>query len=247
MNRQITLFLASSDELKKEREALGAFVNQLNDIYRAQHPHKVRVTKWEWESDAILERPKQDVYNDKARASDIALFLFATVLGKGTAAEFDAVAEAVAETGRPRVTAWFKQLAPGQTLEPALQQVRDQITGGMAHPDNAPDNHLCLTFASAEELKLGVLFQLQANELALPVIAEFDRATVNGQPVIDLTQIPAYTACLSAQRHYFLDATARLATTAPGLNSPAWHHYERGHPQETLRILAPDAVQGVPA
>ena len=70
--RTIQVFLASSEELKNDRNTFGNLVRRLDDIYKKRG---IRIKLFEWEDydAAYNNRRKQDEYNDEVRASDMFL------------------------------------------------------------------------------------------------------------------------------------------------------------------------------
>lgn len=101
------IFLASSAELKEDREAFRLMVSDLNEQWEPRgFTFKVRV--WEHFLDAMAPGGLQQEYNDEIRNSDIFVMLFFTKVGPYTLQEFEtAVGEMAAGRG-PRVFTYFR-------------------------------------------------------------------------------------------------------------------------------------------
>ena len=95
MKKNISIFLASSEELYNDRIAFGDFIRSLNDIYQRRNI-SIRLMKWEDFDSSVntstqgnKTHRKQDEYNQKIGKADIFLALFQTKAGKFTVEEFN--------------------------------------------------------------------------------------------------------------------------------------------------------------
>jgi hypothetical protein len=106
--RTIKIFLASSSELKEDRDAFELhFLRRNKDFCR--HGFEVDVIRWETFLDAMSETRLQDEYNEAVRDSDFFVSLFKTKTGKYTAEEFDIAHTAFRDSGKPRIYTYFMQ------------------------------------------------------------------------------------------------------------------------------------------
>jgi hypothetical protein len=108
--RVLTIFLASSAELKDDRDALELYFRQQNDLLRKQGIY-LKIVRWENFLDAVSETRLQDEYNKAIRQSDILVSLFATKTGKFTEEEFDVAHKTFKSNGRPLIYTFFKDVA----------------------------------------------------------------------------------------------------------------------------------------
>jgi DNA-binding MarR family transcriptional regulator len=105
--RKVRIFLASSSELREDRDAFDLYFRQENDslvkigVYLA-------IVRWENFLDAMSETRLQDEYNKEIRACDVFVSLFFTKTGKFTEEEFDAAHAQFKKSGRPLIYTYFK-------------------------------------------------------------------------------------------------------------------------------------------
>jgi internalin A len=105
--RTLRIFLASSTELREERDAFDLYFRQLNDQLLEEGTY-LKVVRWENFLDAMSETRLQDEYNKELRGCDIFVSLFFTKTGKFTEEEFDTAHRQFMNTGRPRIYTFFK-------------------------------------------------------------------------------------------------------------------------------------------
>ncbi|MCS3528655.1 COR domain-containing protein [Chryseobacterium sp. JUb7] len=107
LKKTIKIFLASSNELKNERDAFSNFLREENDqlIKRGLY---LNLVNWENFLDDISTTRKQDDYNKALGDCDIAVCLFFSKVGKFTEEEFDTAYQKFSSTGKPRIWTYFK-------------------------------------------------------------------------------------------------------------------------------------------
>lgn len=103
----IKIFLASSSELKEDREQFMLFVGQENDRLHTKGIY-LEVVQWENFLDAISNTRLQDEYNNAISDCDIVLCLFFTKVGKYTGEEFDTAYQVFKNKGKPKIWTYFK-------------------------------------------------------------------------------------------------------------------------------------------
>lgn len=111
--RTLKIFLASSNELKADRDA---FELHFGARKRKTFFHDIEVVLWEDFIDAMSKTRLQDEYNKAVRACDIFVMLFFTKVGKFTAEEFETAFGHFQTNGRPLIYTYFKN-APIKTGE----------------------------------------------------------------------------------------------------------------------------------
>lgn len=107
--REVRIFLASSSELRVDRDEFDLYFRQQNDRLRAEGLY-LKVERWENFLDAMSETRSQDDYNRKVEACDIFVGLFMTKTGKFTEEEFDAAHARFKATGKPLIFTFFKSV-----------------------------------------------------------------------------------------------------------------------------------------
>jgi internalin A len=108
--RPIRIFLASSAELREDRDAFDLFVQRRNaELYKKGFI--LIVDRWEYFLDAISVTRLQDEYNKAVRNSDIFVSLFSTKVGKFTKEEFEVAYGQFQSTSKPRIYTYFKDAA----------------------------------------------------------------------------------------------------------------------------------------
>ena len=105
--RTIHIFLASSSELREDRDAFDLRMRQLNDRLRNRGIY-LKIVRWEHFLDAMSETKLQDEYNRAIRECDVFISLFFTKTGKYTEEEFTTAHESFTSTGRPFIYTYFK-------------------------------------------------------------------------------------------------------------------------------------------
>ncbi|MEO6720602.1 MAG: hypothetical protein ABIN67_09545 [Ferruginibacter sp.] len=105
--KKIKIFLASSNELKEERDQFKLFIAHLNDKF-IENKIYLKIIQWEYFLDAISETRLQDEYNKALAKCDIALCLFFTKVGAYSEEEFNTAYTIFKATGKPRIWTYFK-------------------------------------------------------------------------------------------------------------------------------------------
>ena len=82
------MFLASSEELKEDRDAVRIWVDEVND-WLIEKGARLKINVWEKVSNSMDRVHKQKQYNELVERSEIFVSLFATKAGKYTQEEFE--------------------------------------------------------------------------------------------------------------------------------------------------------------
>lgn len=101
------IFLASSSELKDDREAFQMMIAQLNEDWILKG-FFFKLVIWEDFIDAMSKDGLQKEYNKAIRDCDMFVLLFKKKVGAFTAEEFEAAFGAMQEGGRPQIYTYFK-------------------------------------------------------------------------------------------------------------------------------------------
>ena len=156
--RTIKIFLASSSELKEDRDAFELhFLRKNKDFCR--QGFEVDVIRWETFLDAMSETRLQDEYNEAVRDSDFFVSLFKTKTGKYTAEEFDIAHTAFRDSGKPRIYTYIMQVDG-----PYDMRLRGDLNSRWDFEEKLKNlGHYPTYYTSIEDLKLQ--FQQQLDKL----------------------------------------------------------------------------------
>jgi hypothetical protein len=104
----VRIFLASSAELRQDRDEFDLYFRQQNDRLRKRGLY-LEIIRWENFLDAMSSTRLQDEYNQEIRNCDIFVSLFKTKTGKFTEEEFDVAHQTFQETGKPLIYTYFRK------------------------------------------------------------------------------------------------------------------------------------------
>ena len=103
------IFLASSSELKLDREQFEIFINRKNKSLNDKGIF-LELVVWEYFLDTMSRTRLQDEYNRAIRESDIFVMLFSTKVGQYTEEEFETAFGQLQSTSRPLIYTYFKDV-----------------------------------------------------------------------------------------------------------------------------------------
>lgn len=153
--RKVHIFLASSEELRKDRDEFEIYFRQLNDELLKQNRY-LSIHRWENFLDAMSETRLQDEYNKAIRECDIFLSLFSTKTGKFTEEEFDTAHQWFKKTGKPLIYTFFKD-----TTIHTNDICEDDLLSLFRFKKRLKDlGHFYTSFANTDDLKLRFRNQL---------------------------------------------------------------------------------------
>ena len=189
---EINIFLASSEELKEERNGFQIFINQLNESW-SDEDIQFKLTIWEDFIDAVSKSGLQDNYNLAAGNCDIFVMLFFTKVGKYTQLEFEAAFNRFQTDQKPYIFTYFKEdyIFTGQIDEEIISMLEFKKKLKML-------NHYFTTYTSFEDLKWQFSRQLQliyGNKFT----ANFDVSRIKNVGEIDALLIERVCKILSPQ------------------------------------------------
>lgn len=153
----IKIFIASSAELKQDREEFRSLLSLMNDRYHYRGLY-LQLEQWEYFFDAVSQDSKQGDYNEKIKECDIVICLFYTKAGKYTQLEFDTALEQFHKTGKPLIYTYFKEpekiagnTSAETTPDPSLTEFKNKLRGL---------GHFYTRYKSTEDLHLQFKMQL---------------------------------------------------------------------------------------
>ena len=109
MNK-IKLFLASSSELKADRQQFELFIGRKNKSW-VDKGIFLELVIWEDFLDAVSQTRLQDEYNHAIKGCDVFVMLFFTKVGKYTEEEFETAFGQFKGTNKPFIFTYFKDAA----------------------------------------------------------------------------------------------------------------------------------------
>ncbi|WP_147205271.1 hypothetical protein [Segetibacter aerophilus] len=121
-NQSIKIFLASSSELRTDRDQFKMFLYD-ESIRLNKSGLILEIVQWENFLDAVSQTNLQDEYNKALKQCSIVVCLFYTKAGKYTQLEFDTALKQFHETGLPLIYTYFKTGAP--EADPNNEQAKD--------------------------------------------------------------------------------------------------------------------------
>jgi len=109
---EISIFIASSGEMKEEREALTELIRKTStNEFEKNRKIKLKPVIWEEESHSIKGHRIQDNFNEELIKSDIAIVMFHTYIGKYTEEEFKLAYKNIKAGKKPyHMFLYFKKL-----------------------------------------------------------------------------------------------------------------------------------------
>jgi len=123
--RKITIFLASSNELRAEREQFEIEINRKNKAWFDKGIF-LHLDIWEDLSARMMPGGSQDKYNEFVRSADLFVLLAATKVGMYTAEEFDTAFGQFKKTNHPFIFTYFKTVAPDK-IDPSLTDFQQKL------------------------------------------------------------------------------------------------------------------------
>lgn len=153
--KHIRIFLASSAELKAEREQFEIFIHREN-----QQLYKkgifIELFLWENSIDAMSKTRLQDEYNNVVKHSDIFVSLFSTKVGMYTLEEFETAFGHFKKTGKPLVYTYFKN------ADIKMEQITDEIQSLLDFKKKLLDlGHFRTIYENIDDLKFQFKNQLE--------------------------------------------------------------------------------------
>lgn len=156
--KKIKLFLASSEELKTDREQVEIFINRKNKELVDKNLF-LELLIWEDFLDAMSQTGLQEEYNKAVQTSDIFILLFFNKVGKYTEEEFDAAFTQFKATNKPIIFTYFK------TAQMSSSDLNDEVISLVSFKNKLKDlEHYYTTYKNIEDLKFQIDKQLDKLE-----------------------------------------------------------------------------------
>jgi hypothetical protein len=173
------IFLASSFELKDDREQFEIFISRKNKEWIDENVF-LELIIWEDFLDAMSQTRLQDEYNRAIIEADIFIMLFFTKVGKYTEEEFEKAFHQFKETNKPFIFTYFKDvlISTGSLTDDVLSLLQFKKKLGDL-------GHFCTPYKNIDELKFK--FNQQLEKLAtngfIKLIREKDEQAANARQI----------------------------------------------------------------
>lgn len=129
MIQTVKVFLASSKELREDRDAIANLIRSLNDYYINKGLY-IKLFRFEDEDEKLIGR-KQDEYDDFIRDCDIFIGLFWTKAGPFTIEEFDVAKQSFDVNRRPAIYIYMKDNNDAEDV--SLTNFKNYILSKIGH------------------------------------------------------------------------------------------------------------------
>ena len=166
MNKK-KIFLASSAELKEDREAFEIFIGRKNKDWIAKDVF-LELIIWEDFLDAMSKTRLQDEYNRAIHECDLFVMLFSTKVGRHTKEEFETAFGQFKVTNKPFVFTYFKDA----DISVASANKKDLMSLWAFKKKLGALGHFYTLYKNIDELKLK--FNQQLDKLAADGFIELD-------------------------------------------------------------------------
>ncbi|SEF40571.1 toll/interleukin-1 receptor domain-containing protein [Nitrosomonas ureae] len=177
------IFLASSSELKGDREHFEIFINRKNKDWIGKDIF-LELIIWEDFLDAVSQTRLQDEYNKAIEECDIFVMLFATKVGQYTEEEFETAFKKFKASNKPFIFTYFKDTQI--STENASQ--KDLLSLERFQKKLIVLEHFYTTYKNIDELKYK--FNQQLDKLAANGFIEFKPNEIfesTQNPTIDIS------------------------------------------------------------
>lgn len=184
--KTIKIFLASSEELKDERNTMADLILHLNKLFRGRGL-ELDLEKWEYLDASMTGKRKQDEYNEVLKQCDICMVLFWRKFGSFTGEELDTAYNRMKQNEKPhKIYVFFKN--------PNSDELTQELKDFIANYEQRFGGHFFCKFQNVDTMKLEFLLQLEnyqkdlIGEKAIEVRNE--HVYVDNEAMVDLNNIP---------------------------------------------------------
>ncbi len=178
--QKIKIFLASSEELKRERLEIADLIGHMN-LSLEDEDVRIYLVKWEYLDASMSERHKQEEYNKTLEQCNLCFVLFATRFGKYTESELKTAYEKLCDGGshNGKLTVFFKA---NETETDELREFK--ATFHDSYPGIATESFDSVLSLKKEILKVWNRFQQDNLDDKYPVVFEENKAILNKEKLL---------------------------------------------------------------
>jgi hypothetical protein len=169
----IKIFLASSSELREDREQFEIAIYRKCKTWLPEHNIFLHLDIWEDYIDAMSATRLQDEYNKAVLGCDIFVLLAYTKVGKYTEEEFTKVFSQFQTTNKPFIFTYFKEpIGDTSTKEPSVKVFQDKLNSL---------GHFHTVYKSIEDLQLQFV-EKQLEKLRRAGFVKNEKEEMNNTP-----------------------------------------------------------------
>lgn len=178
--KKIKIFLASSEELKRERLEIADLIGHMN-LALENEDVRIYLVKWEYLDASMSEKHKQEEYNKTLERCNLCFVLFATRFGKYTESELNTAYEKLCGGGcdSGRLTVFFKD-SEAETDE--LKEFKSGFKD--VYPEITTERFDSVTVLKKEFLEIWNRYQRDNLANSYPVVFSENSASLNGEKLL---------------------------------------------------------------
>jgi hypothetical protein len=175
--KTIKIFLASSSELREDREKFEIAIYRKCKAWLPDYDIFFHLDIWEDYIDAMSRTKLQDEYNKAVVGCDIFVLLAYTKVGMYTAEEFTKAFGQFQDTNKPFIFTYFKQpIGDTSTKEPSLKLFQDKLHSL---------GHFHTVYKSIEDLQLQFV-EKQLEKLRRAGFIKNEKVEISDVPTIQI-------------------------------------------------------------
>lgn len=176
----IKIFLASSSELKEDREKFEIAIYRKCKAWLPEHKIFLHLDIWEDYIDAMSRTRLQDEYNKAVTGCDIFVLLAFTKVGKFTEEEFTKAFGQFQNTNKPFIFTYFKD------AQISMNNLGDEVISLLQFKKKLGDlGHFYTTYKSIEDLQLQFV-EKQLEKLRRAGFMKNEKEEINNTPIIQI-------------------------------------------------------------
>ncbi|MGM9764442.1 MAG: tetratricopeptide repeat protein, partial [Candidatus Cryptobacteroides sp.] len=183
--KQIKIFLASSEELRIERNEFSDLILELNTIFESWKL-QLKLVKWEHLDSSMGILHKQEEYNTELSQCEMCLVLYWTKCGEYTQIELDTAFENLKAGKNPQKLYVFFKDAPEEELSEEMHKFKKNFTNNYGH--------FYCKFANVDTMRLEFVMQFaiyQSKVFGDKLLQlEDEYVTIGGKRIVNLNKVP---------------------------------------------------------
>jgi len=184
--KTIKIFLASSEELKDERNTMADLILHLNKLFKGRGL-EFELEKWEYLDASMTGKRKQDEYNEVLKQCDICMVLFWRKFGSFTGEELDTAYNRMKQNEKPyKIYVFFKN--------PNSDELTQELKDFIANYEKRFGGHFFCKFQNEDTMKLEFLLQLENYQKDLigekTIEVRNEHVYVDNEEMVDLNNLP---------------------------------------------------------
>ena len=173
--KRIKIFLASSNELKTDREKFEIEINRKNNLWTDKKV-SLHLNIWEDLTARISPTRSQDEYNQMVKEADVFVLLAHSKVGMYSEEEFDTAFGSFQKTKKPFIFTYFKDIETG--AEDSLETFKNKLNDlGHFYSSYSDFDNLWVQFN--KELDRLLLADFEVNDVEQNTVLKVDNKGAN--------------------------------------------------------------------